>query len=342
MNLFVVGTGRCGSTLLGNMLGQHPDLLELSEFFAALDRRDAFSAESVTGEQFAEFIDRVDVANEVIHQRQIIPREVLRPGREKGVPPLMIATMPTQFSSPEVAYKEMLNAVSRFPFQPYRDHYHDLFAWLMERTGKSYWMERSGPSIEYLSELTDFFPDAKFVYLSRDGGETALSMMNHVVFQFYVSDHFEPFTPDELRATEFGGSPVTPDDPISRRLHPDYLSPGKYGEFWSHQQVLGFKGLARLDPKQVLFVRFEDVLADPREWMARIAAFFGLPQRDGWIARATSLLHGTPPRRFDKLPRETQDEIRRGCAIGNMLLGPQGSPWDTCKSRTVWESLARV
>ena len=29
---FVVGTGRCGSTMLSNMLREHPKVLSLSEF----------------------------------------------------------------------------------------------------------------------------------------------------------------------------------------------------------------------------------------------------------------------------------------------------------------------
>ena len=31
---FVVGTGRCGSTLVSNMLNLHKEVLSLSEFFA--------------------------------------------------------------------------------------------------------------------------------------------------------------------------------------------------------------------------------------------------------------------------------------------------------------------
>jgi hypothetical protein len=33
---FVVGTGRCGSTMLSAMLREHPDVLSMSEFFGTL------------------------------------------------------------------------------------------------------------------------------------------------------------------------------------------------------------------------------------------------------------------------------------------------------------------
>lgn len=34
--VFIVGTGRCGSTMLSNMLRKHPDVLSLSEFLVAV------------------------------------------------------------------------------------------------------------------------------------------------------------------------------------------------------------------------------------------------------------------------------------------------------------------
>src|SRR5689334_16212674 len=40
---FIVSTGRCGSTLLSHMLGTHPELLSLSEFFSMLGGPRAFA-----------------------------------------------------------------------------------------------------------------------------------------------------------------------------------------------------------------------------------------------------------------------------------------------------------
>ncbi len=341
MELFVVGTGRCGSTLLGNMLGQHPALLEVSEFFAALDRADVFSHRLVSGREFAEFLDRVDVANEVIHRRGVVPKEVLRPGRESGVPPLMIATLPTQFADPEAVYVELLKAAEQAPKQSFRAHYDQLFAWLMERTGKTAWMERSGTSVEYLSELAQVYPDGKYVYLHRSGPECALSMMNHVVFEFYVSVHDEPPTREELRLTEFGGGQASADDPISVRLRPDHVPVRRYAEFWSHQQALGFKGLARLRPDQVLFVRFEDVLAEPVRALTQIAEFFDLPDGGSWATEAAAMVASSPAARLDELSERDQQDVLEGCRTGELLVDPGPSPWDVCKSRTAWEDLAR-
>ena len=37
MDRFIVGSGRCGSTLLSRMLSHHPKLLSLFEFFTGLE-----------------------------------------------------------------------------------------------------------------------------------------------------------------------------------------------------------------------------------------------------------------------------------------------------------------
>ena len=37
MDRFIVGSGRCGSTLLSRMLSHHPQLLSLFEFFTGLE-----------------------------------------------------------------------------------------------------------------------------------------------------------------------------------------------------------------------------------------------------------------------------------------------------------------
>lgn len=54
--IFLVGTGRCGSTTLSNMLREHPKVLSLSEFFLLLTdglRTQApFSQEIMDGRRF--------------------------------------------------------------------------------------------------------------------------------------------------------------------------------------------------------------------------------------------------------------------------------------------------
>ncbi len=50
-----------------------------------------------------------------------------------------------------------------------------LFSWLCDRLGRRAWVERSGSSLMYMSQLAGAFSDAKFVHLYRDGRECAYS-----------------------------------------------------------------------------------------------------------------------------------------------------------------------
>ena len=52
MDRFIVGTGRCGSTLLSRMLGEHPEVLSLFEFFTGLDWSARFGDEPLSGPKF--------------------------------------------------------------------------------------------------------------------------------------------------------------------------------------------------------------------------------------------------------------------------------------------------
>ena len=50
--LFIVGTGRCGSTLLSEMIRLHPRLLSVSEWFTVLGERRALEEERVDARTF--------------------------------------------------------------------------------------------------------------------------------------------------------------------------------------------------------------------------------------------------------------------------------------------------
>ena len=56
MERFIVGTGRCGSTLLSRMLGENPETLSIFELLNGLDPSRRFQAEPMTGHEFADLL----------------------------------------------------------------------------------------------------------------------------------------------------------------------------------------------------------------------------------------------------------------------------------------------
>ena len=330
MERFVVGTGRCGSTMLTRLLAEHPDVMVLSEFFAALDRHQMFSTEPISGERFRQFLDREPFIVPIIRRRNVVSIEML--GDEVGrarVPSMMVSALPMISDDPLTLYEDVLQTVAQFPVQTYAEHYNALFAWLLRRTGKQLWIERSGPSDEWLPELIKMFPNGKYVHLHRDGPETALSMAHNPHFQLVVSFFNEPPTRTELLATEYGGHGVASQDLFSRRLSPDYLAPECYGRWWSYSITLAFKALAELDKDQHISVRYEDLVSRPHDILQQIEDFFELRSAPGWIDAAASLVKGQPPSRVDELPLEAQARLRAACRTGELLLGRTDDPWVT-------------
>ena len=65
---------------------------------------------------------------------------------------------------------------------------------------------------------------------------------------------------------------------------------------------------------------FEDLVAAPEDHLERLAEFFELPPDPEFVARATALVRGVPPSRFDDLTAEDQAALTEACAPGYALL----------------------
>ena len=88
--VFIVGTGRCGSTALSNILNQHPSVLSLSEFFISL-LPNAFVRHQMTGSQFWELLSTSRPKATLMLKHGIdIPEFLYR--SKNGVSPILLMT----------------------------------------------------------------------------------------------------------------------------------------------------------------------------------------------------------------------------------------------------------
>lgn len=182
-------------------------------------------------------------------------------------------------------------------------------------TGRSAWIERSGSSIDYLEALPEAYPEARFLHPHRDSRETALSVREHHAFRLPISilygapldsgETLEELGPLDLHA------PPDDADPISRilasRPPPEY-----FGRCWSDQILHGFRVMPAIDAVCYREVRFEDLLARPREMLETIAAFFELPKAPGFLERGAALVRGQPPERYPKLDAHEREALGWG------------------------------
>lgn len=317
---FIVGTGRCGSTLLSKMIRENDEVASLFEYFSGLDPATCFSQEPLDGDTFAAMhCDTQTITNEVLARGYPIA-EVCYPfdapgsrySRRGGLPFNLAATIPSlPVEDPDAFYDEARAFMLGLPARPAGVQHRAFFDWITERLGRSVWVERSGGSIDHLAALAAQFPGAQFLHLHRAGEEAALSMREHHVFRLGITLRYRL----PVAAAEEGLDRVT-------QLLESFPPCEYFGRAWTEQLLHGFRALRDLDADQYWELRFEDLVDHPQEVLREIAEFLALPNPHGrWLDRAAALVHGAPPTRADRLPDHERERLAQACRPGNVLLG---------------------
>ena len=333
MDRFIVGTGRCGSTLLSRMLAENPSALCIFEFFNGLDMTRRFTATPAAGKSFADLISQEQPFVRMVVSRGYEVPEITYPfdakrsryARDDRLPYILVSALSRLSDHPDALFDEVLAFASALPEQPLAAHYRQLFGWLAQRMGRSSWIEKSGSSIDYLASLHAFFPEARFLHLHRDGPEVALSMREHAPYRLAVTLMYslrgdrdgEPLDVAALLASDAPRA----DDPIGQILA-DRPPAEHFGRYWNDQVTRGFEAVPRIDPERYLELRFEDLVSEPREALQRVARFFELEANgDAWIERGAGLVRGVPPTRLGELAEAERARLEATCAAGRRLLG---------------------
>jgi putative sulfotransferase len=168
---FVVGTGRCGSTMLSSMLREHPKVLSLSEFFAWLvdsggRLTQTFAPGPVDGQGFWDIVAAINPVTGFGYRHRVPCDEQLYPyespgarfSSETGVPAILITTLPHLTDDPDGLFAALEGEVRTWPSATTREHYEHLFRWLAERFGKRLWIERSGAAMHMLGRIERHSP----------------------------------------------------------------------------------------------------------------------------------------------------------------------------------------
>lgn len=319
---FILGTGRCGSTLLSRMLSEHTGVLSLFEWFPGMDFDFRFKAEPVSGAEFAAQLERDHpVLTSVLSRGANVP-EVVYPFGAEGmrhssntdpIPWALAIPIARMSEQPDLFFEELLATVKALPAQPMVAQHRTIFNWLCEKQGKQLWIERSAGSIEFVSELLTGFPEGRFVHLHRDGRETALSMREYPALRVAVA-----IMNGLLGNIDFsyqGLSQLMRDDPEAiDRLLATQPPIELYGQYWSQQVLNGSRALAEIDPTNILDVRFEEMVTKPLETLSSIRDFFELDGGDDWVERGAGLVRGMPRLRFPDLSSDEQEKLNHSCA----------------------------
>ena len=325
---FVVGTGRCGSTLLSRMLAENDEMLNVFELFSGIDQFFRFRRDAVGGAELASRLREDHPMLTMVMRRGYEVPEVIYPFGAPGarfapgdpIPWALGIAIPRVTNQPDALFDELLAHVEALPARTLAVHYREIFEWLTLRLGRRCWIERSGTSIDYLGELQDFFPDARFLHIHRDGREAALSMREYPVLRVAVAVMYGLL--GEVEYSHAGLVELERAEPAAiDRLLETRPPIELYGRYWSDQIRRGYDALGRLAPADFLDVRFEELVTRPRDVLRRIAEFLEIGAEDEWIARAAGLVRGMPERRAPKLDRRERERLDAACSEAMALLG---------------------
>ena len=334
--VLVLSTGRCGSTMLSDIMNTHPRVLSLSETFTTVGqgpfrrrRRDgrhmwrAFSRQSKW----------LRAGLQVGYEEVLYPFDSPSARYTRAdVPPLACTTLPHLTPEPDALFDELAQVVPTWPRRHPSAHFRELFEWLRRRFDRDVWVERSGASLLLASRLLRDYPDARVVHIYRDGRDTALSMRDHYSFSTLVATvrtarsvgidayrsiatgrHWNRLSP---RIEWFWSTFIHPD-----RLPHHKLTLGDFGRFWSAMVQRSRWVLAELPSEALLNVKMEDVQADPEGQIRRLIRFVAPELEDDEWVRAASAIPRRTVSRFGNLSPEEQAELVQACRPGMEILG---------------------
>src|SRR5262249_4739530 len=146
--------------------------------------------------------------------------------------------------------------------------YSRVFRWLCERCDRSLWVERSGFSTYFFSDLVRWWPNGRYVHLVRDGREAAISMSRRpgrylAVLHEELRERGETMPVEELVGRAMTAA-RTASVPIER-----------FGALWSDHVVRTHEQLREVPADRVLFLRYEHLTADPLGQLRRLLDFLG-------------------------------------------------------------------
>jgi Sulfotransferase family len=180
MKLCIVGTGRCGTTLLWSMMNGHPDLFVYRETHWIPALHEAFGTGTGSAEAMLDIVTRTRFVNEMPVTE--LDSDAFRQSRGYR---------------PEMTVRGFCDSLGMF------------FA---EAEGKRLWADKTPDYGYFAANLQIHWPDCRIVHLIRDGVRTAESMSRHIGYQALAAlkrRHWPPLALDfTLPADGFQASPM--------------------------------------------------------------------------------------------------------------------------------------
>jgi hypothetical protein len=349
---FVTCTGRCGSTMLSAILHDHQDVLSVNEFFSALKAAadgPEFPSGYLHGSQLWGMLAQdVPGLTALLRSGLKLPEMQYPAGGcqftlETGIPLAYHSFLPMLSDTPDALFDQLAREVPSWPIRPAAEQYRAFFGHLADLAGRKVVVERSATTSPLIPLLRRLFPEARFIHMHRNGPDCVLSMSRHPAFRrealiitalkkaAAAGVSASSLTDLQEKMPEFKGVLVPPYDAEAFLAYPVPVS--FFAEkYWTPMERSAAVALAELPPDCWTGLRYEDLLAAPREVLTGLALFLGIPADPEWLESAVRRIEpGKPGRAAAVLSTQEQAEVEAACvpatdAIGR-IFARHGSSW---------------
>ncbi len=267
----IVSTGRCGSTLMSDLMNLHDGVLSLSEFHTSVGGPAVFRTPDMNGAALWKALCTMAPWTKDLLRLAPVP-EVLD---NEATEPLGLITIPHLFRRHQAGIpsspRDVLRAaVKAQPLAPIHDHFAPIFDTMLRIYRRRCWVERSGSSLGYVRDLLKAFPDAKLIHIYRDPHQTALSMSRHPYFRLRAVYKQVGYMPAE--------EALAYDLPFV-----------EYEKFCSDMLEQGLEAI-REDGRPMHSVSYEGLCKTPVYEVAAIMGFMGLPMNAEYTAAVRAII----------------------------------------------------
>ncbi|MFI7437202.1 sulfotransferase domain-containing protein [Micromonospora haikouensis] len=293
----IISNGRCGSTLLSDLIHEEPDTLSAQEFFMSVTPW-ARSAEVITGAEYWAVLASPKPELATLFRIGLPPKEVRYPttgrwaGRMTELPRILAITLSKLTDDPDTLFDQLAERVPSFGTQSVARHHSDFLDLLATLTGKTRWVERSGGSSHLAPHLLKGFPDCKIVYLTRNREDTAKSMSRHSSFQliqlrveFLGRCGLDPFRVTDADDVPADLQPFLPHRLTAEALRERGEDMRRYLGLCAFMTSQADQALADVPPEHLLRMRYEDLVADPVGELTQLGEYLEFPEAAQWAER---------------------------------------------------------